>query len=72
VAQLFMTNAVAPVRLAERLKGQLRDGGTLAFMSSTLGFVGLAGRLVGGAVDAGVDQDEVEAATFQLAGQGVL
>lgn len=39
VAQLFMTNAVAPVRLAERLKGQLRDGGTLAFMSSTLGSV---------------------------------
>ncbi|MES2820505.1 MAG: SDR family oxidoreductase [Pseudomonadota bacterium] len=40
LGQLFMTNTVAPIRLAERLLGQLRPGtGVLAFMSSVLGSV---------------------------------
>ncbi|MGV8843194.1 MAG: SDR family oxidoreductase [Pseudomonas sp.] len=40
LGQLFMTNAIAPVRLAERFIGQLRPGtGVLAFMSSVLGSV---------------------------------
>ena len=40
LGQLFMTNAVAPIRLAERLLGQIRpDSGVLAFMSSLLGSV---------------------------------
>ena len=40
LGQLFMTNALAPIRLAERLVGQLRpDTGVLAFMSSVLGSV---------------------------------
>jgi NAD(P)-dependent dehydrogenase (short-subunit alcohol dehydrogenase family) len=40
LGQLFMTNAVAPIRLAERLLGQIRPGsGVLAFMSSLLGSV---------------------------------
>lgn len=40
VADLFMTNAVAPIRVARRLVGQVREGsGVLAFMSSILGSV---------------------------------
>lgn len=40
LGQLFMTNAVAPIRLAERLLGQIPpDSGVLAFMSSLLGSV---------------------------------
>lgn len=40
LGQLFLTNAIAPVRLAERFVGQIRpDGGVLAFMSSFLGSV---------------------------------
>ncbi|MFI7855364.1 SDR family oxidoreductase [Pseudomonas promysalinigenes] len=40
VGQLFMTNAVAPIRVARRLAGQLRENtGVLAFMSSILGSV---------------------------------
>ncbi|MBX8535052.1 SDR family oxidoreductase [Pseudomonas cichorii] len=40
LGQLFLTNAVAPIRLAERLVGQTRPGtGVLAFMSSWLGSV---------------------------------
>lgn len=40
LGQLFMTNAVAPIRLAERLLGQIRpNSGVLAFMSSLLGSV---------------------------------
>lgn len=40
VGELFMTNAVAPVRVARRLAGQLRENtGVLAFMSSILGSV---------------------------------
>lgn len=40
LGQLFLTNAIAPVRLAERFVGQIRPGsGVLAFMSSFLGSV---------------------------------
>lgn len=40
VGQLFFTNAVAPINLAQRFVGQLRPGsGVLAFMSSVLGSV---------------------------------
>lgn len=40
IGQLFMTNAVAPVALAQRFVGQIRPGnGLIAFMSSGLGSV---------------------------------
>ena len=40
VGQLFFTNAVAPINLAQRFVGQIRkDTGVLAFMSSVLGSV---------------------------------
>jgi len=40
VGQLFFTNAVAPINLAQRFVGQIRpDTGVLAFMSSILGSV---------------------------------
>jgi len=40
VGQLFMTNAVAPIRVATRLVAHVREGnGVLAFMSSGLGSV---------------------------------
>ncbi|WP_449429988.1 SDR family oxidoreductase [Pseudomonas putida] len=40
IGDLFMTNAVAPIRVARRLVGQVREGsGVLAFMSSILGSV---------------------------------
>jgi len=40
VGQLFFTNAVAPINLAQRFVGQIRpDSGVLAFMSSVLGSV---------------------------------
>ncbi|KOY04347.1 SDR family oxidoreductase [Pseudomonas nunensis] len=40
VGQLFFTNAVAPINLAQRFVTQIRDGsGVLAFMSSGLGSV---------------------------------
>ncbi|OYU14510.1 MAG: short-chain dehydrogenase [Alphaproteobacteria bacterium PA4] len=41
IGALMMTNATAPIRIAERLLPRLNDGGTLAFMSSILGSVGL-------------------------------
>ena len=42
VGQLFFTNAVAPINLAQRFVGQIREGsGVLAFMSSVLGSVTL-------------------------------
>ncbi|MGY2233094.1 SDR family oxidoreductase [Pseudomonas tolaasii] len=42
VGQLFFTNAVAPINLAQRFVGQIRkDSGVLAFMSSVLGSVTL-------------------------------
>ncbi len=40
VAQLFMTNAVGPIHVAEALAGQVRDGtGVIAMMTSGLGSV---------------------------------
>jgi NAD(P)-dependent dehydrogenase (short-subunit alcohol dehydrogenase family) len=40
LGHLFMTNAIAPIRLAERMIDQVRtDTGVLAFMSSVLGSV---------------------------------
>lgn len=40
LGQLFLTNAIAPIRLAERFVQQIRpDSGVLAFMSSWLGSV---------------------------------
>lgn len=42
IGELFMTNAVAPIRVARRLAGLLRDdSGVLAFMSSILGSVAI-------------------------------
>lgn len=42
VGDLFMTNAVAPIRVAKRLIGQVREGsGVLAFMSSVLGSIAI-------------------------------
>ena len=44
LGELFMTNAIAPIRLAERLVNRLRpDTGVLAFMSSVLGSVACPG-----------------------------
>jgi len=42
IAHLFMTNAIAPVRLAEMLLPAVKPDGVLAFMSSILGSVSLA------------------------------
>src|SRR5262245_26964153 len=40
-AQMFMTNAIGPVHLAEALKDRVRDGsGVIAVMTSGLGSVG--------------------------------
>lgn len=40
LTQIFLTNAIAPIRLAERLVPQIRpNSGVLAFMSSRLGSV---------------------------------
>ncbi|AHL76081.1 short-chain dehydrogenase [Stutzerimonas stutzeri] len=39
VAALFITNSVAPVRLAERLLDNVKPGGVLTFMSSIMGSV---------------------------------
>ncbi|NWB94091.1 SDR family oxidoreductase [Pseudomonas agarici] len=40
IGQLFLTNAIAPVALAQRFVGQIRPGtGVIAFMSSGLGSV---------------------------------
>jgi len=42
IGELFMTNSVAPIRVAQRFAGQLRqDGGVIAFMSSVLGSVAI-------------------------------
>ncbi|UVE18391.1 SDR family oxidoreductase [Pseudomonas sp. LS44] len=41
LGQLFMTNAVAPVALAERFADLVREGGTVAFMSSVLASIEL-------------------------------
>ena len=39
VAQVFMTNSVGPVHVAESLQDQVRDGGAIAVMTSGLGSV---------------------------------
>ncbi|MBG8562575.1 MULTISPECIES: SDR family oxidoreductase [Pseudomonas] len=42
IGELFMTNSVAPIRVAQRLSPQLNDkGGVIAFMSSVLGSVSI-------------------------------
>ncbi|MFK0086380.1 SDR family oxidoreductase [Pseudomonas sp. NPDC090755] len=42
VGELFMTNSVAPIRVAQRFAPQLnRTGGVIAFMSSVLGSVSI-------------------------------
>ncbi len=42
IGDLFMTNSVAPIRVAQRFAGQLREGsGVIAFMSSILGSVAI-------------------------------
>ena len=41
VGDLFMTNAVSPIRVAQRFVPQLRKDGVLAFMSSILGSVAI-------------------------------
>lgn len=40
-AQVYLTNAISPVRFAEVFRDTLAPGGTLAFMSSILGSVAL-------------------------------
>ncbi len=45
MAQLFWTNAIAPIRAARRLLSLVRDGGSIGFMTSVLGSV--AGRTHG-------------------------
>lgn len=39
VAEVMMTNAFGPARAGRALLGKLRDGGTLAFMSSLMGSI---------------------------------
>lgn len=42
IGELFMTNSVAPIRVAQRFAGQLRqDSGVIAFMSSVLGSIAI-------------------------------
>ncbi|GJE60544.1 SDR family oxidoreductase [Methylobacterium trifolii] len=40
-AQVYLTNAVSPIRFADAFHGTLAPGGSIAFMSSILGSVGL-------------------------------
>ncbi|KAB1075613.1 SDR family oxidoreductase [Methylobacterium planeticum] len=40
-AQVYLTNAVSPIRFAETFADRVAPGGTIAFMSSILGSVGL-------------------------------
>ncbi|MDG1580189.1 SDR family oxidoreductase [Pseudomonas sp. GOM6] len=42
IAELFLCNAIAPLRLARQLAAQVIEGGVLAFMSSQMGSVQLA------------------------------
>ncbi|MFQ6576354.1 SDR family oxidoreductase [Pseudomonas sp. UM16] len=41
VGNLFMTNAVSPIRVAQRFASQLKADGVLAFMSSILGSIAI-------------------------------
>lgn len=40
IVTIFMTNAISPIRVADQLFGTVREGGTIAFMSSILGSIG--------------------------------
>ncbi len=40
IARIFLTNAIAPIRVADRLMPNVAAGGTVAFMSSILGSIG--------------------------------
>lgn len=40
-AQVYLTNAISPIRFAEAFRDRLAPGGSLALMSSVLGSVGL-------------------------------
>lgn len=42
IAGLFLTNAIAPVRLARALADRVEQGGVIAFLSSQMGSVALA------------------------------
>ncbi|WP_263139732.1 SDR family oxidoreductase [Pseudomonas sp. RIT-PI-AD] len=42
IATLFMTNAIAPLRLAQRIAPRVKPGGVVAFLSSQMGSVSLA------------------------------
>ncbi|WP_256665994.1 SDR family oxidoreductase [Pseudomonas sp. 8Z] len=42
IAQLFLANAIAPIRLAQQLVDQVVDGGVIAFMSSQMASLELA------------------------------
>lgn len=42
IAQLFVSNAIAPIRLAQQLAEQVVDGGVIAFMSSQMASLELA------------------------------
>jgi NAD(P)-dependent dehydrogenase (short-subunit alcohol dehydrogenase family) len=48
VAQVFMTNSVGPVHIAESLKDQVGDGGVIALMTSGLGSVASDFSFMGG------------------------
>jgi NAD(P)-dependent dehydrogenase (short-subunit alcohol dehydrogenase family) len=40
ITELFLTNSVAPIRIADTLKYDVRDGGVIGFVTSGLGSVG--------------------------------
>lgn len=42
IGQLFLANAVAPIRLAQHLAGHVNEGGVIAFMSSQMASLQLA------------------------------
>lgn len=41
IGELFLTNSVAPIRVAQRFAGQLNGAGVIAFMSSILGSISI-------------------------------
>lgn len=41
IGELFLTNSVAPIRVAQRFAGQVRESGVIAFMSSILGSISI-------------------------------
>ncbi len=40
ISDIFLTNAIAPIRVADALAGHVAPGGMIAFMSSILGSIG--------------------------------